>query len=110
MEIRNIIKSVTPSVAVMVVGLLGAWLVYDSFFSDKISATTEQVSIVEPAAGEAETMAAPAADAMATPVAAPAVVGVAAVVEEIKCTMDGCACGDRRSVFERGREQQGSRQ
>jgi len=50
MDIKNIIKNITPSVLVMSVGLLGAWLVYDNYFSDKISAA--QVSTFQPAAGE----------------------------------------------------------
>ena len=89
MKLTTIIKNITPSVAVMVVGLLGAWLVYDNYFSDKVSA--EQVSTFEPAAGE--TTAAPAAEATAAVTeAAPAVEGTvdaaAAAVEEVKCMMD----------------------
>ena len=89
MKLTNIIKNVTPSVAVMVAGLLGAWLAYDNYFSDKVSA--EQISTFEPAAGE--DMAVPAAETVPME-AAPAVEGAvvegaaAAVAAEVKCTMD----------------------
>lgn len=49
MEINNVIKNVTPAVAVMVVGLVGAYFVYDNYFSAR---TATSVSIIEPAGGE----------------------------------------------------------
>lgn len=50
MNIRNIFKNITPSVAVMVVGLLGAYMVYDNYFSSKVE--TADIAGFEPAAGE----------------------------------------------------------
>lgn len=89
MKLTNIIKNVTPSVAVMVAGLLGAWLVYDNYFSDKVSA--EQISTFEPAAGE--DMAAPAVGEEMPMDSAPVVEGTVgegapAVPAEVKCMMD----------------------
>lgn len=53
MNIGNIFKNVTPSVAVMVVGLLGAYLVYDNYFSKSVE--TADIASFEPAAGEEAT-------------------------------------------------------
>ena len=50
MNVRNIIMNVTPAIAVMVAGIVGAYMVYDNYFSDNITAS--QLSNFEPAAGE----------------------------------------------------------
>ena len=50
MDIRAIGRNVLPAIAVMVVGVLGAYLVYQNYFSDRV--TAEQASAYAPAAGE----------------------------------------------------------
>ncbi len=81
MDIRNIFRNISPAVAVMVVGVLGAYLVYDNYFSNDTAAA---IGAVEPAAGDEaaapvadtadaaapaadETAAVPAGDAMPAP-------------------------------------------
>lgn len=49
MDIKNIIRNITPSVTVMVVGLVGAYFVYNTYFSDRVASG---VVGFEPAAGE----------------------------------------------------------
>lgn len=51
MQLNNIIKSITPALVVMIVGLGGAYLTYNMFFSNKVA--TPEFSAVEPAAGDA---------------------------------------------------------
>lgn len=62
---NNIFKNITPAVAVMLAGLLGAYLVYDNYFTDKTSSVVVQG--IEPASGEEA--AAPATTEGATPAA-----------------------------------------
>ena len=47
---NNVLRNITPAIAVMVAGLAGAYLVYDNFFSTKNDAGT--VAMIAPAAGE----------------------------------------------------------
>ncbi len=49
MNMTSIIKNVAPAIAVMVAGLVGAYTVYDFYFSDNITAA--QVQMYQPAAG-----------------------------------------------------------
>ena len=49
MDLKNIMKNIAPSVTVMVVGLVGAYFVYNVYFSDRVATT---YAGVEPAAGE----------------------------------------------------------
>src|SRR5688572_21812634 len=49
MKTKNIIRNILPSVAVMVAGLMGAYLVYQNYFEDNVAL---QVSTYEPAAGD----------------------------------------------------------
>lgn len=49
MDIKNIMKNVTPSITVMAVGLVGAYFVYNTYFSDKVASG---YASFEPAAGE----------------------------------------------------------
>lgn len=91
MQLKNIVKNIVPALAIMVIGVGGAYVTYDKFFSDKVSA--EQASIMEPAAGE--DAAAPVADtaAPATEEAAPAMAtetmpSDTAAEEAVKCMMD----------------------
>lgn len=46
----NILRNITPAVAVMVAGLAGAYLVYDNFFTAQNSADT--IAAISPAAGD----------------------------------------------------------
>jgi len=48
--LRNIFKSMAPAVSVVIAGVVGAYLVYDNYLSDRMSAA--QVSGYEPAAGD----------------------------------------------------------
>jgi len=50
MSKKNVFKNITPSVAIVVAGLAGAYLVYNTYFSDNVTAV--QMSAFEPAAGE----------------------------------------------------------
>ncbi|MCB9991233.1 MAG: colicin transporter [Rhodospirillales bacterium] len=58
MDIKSIMRNITPSVSVMVVGLVGAYFVYNVYFSDRVA--TDYAGF-EPAAGE-EVMAEAAAE------------------------------------------------
>lgn len=49
-SINNLVKNTTPAIAVMVVGLVGAYFVYDNYFSERV--TSSYVSTIEPAAGD----------------------------------------------------------
>lgn len=49
MKTKNVIRNVLPSLAVMVAGLLGAYMVYQNYFEDNIAL---QISTYEPAAGD----------------------------------------------------------
>ncbi len=49
MEISTIIRNVAPSITVMVVGLMGAYFVYNIYFSDRVATG---FAGFEPAAGE----------------------------------------------------------
>lgn len=46
---NNILRNITPAVAVMVAGLAGAYLVYDNFFTQN---STDSIAAISPAAGE----------------------------------------------------------
>jgi hypothetical protein len=48
-SIKTVFKNIAPAVVVMVAGLLGAFMVYDSYFSGDNTAAYSQIS---PAAGE----------------------------------------------------------
>lgn len=90
MDIKSIFKNITPAVAIMVVGVLGAYLVYDNYFSGESAAV--QVSGFEPAAGE-ETMgghdAMEAHDSMmATPEGEAVAPEVVVNVDEEGCVLD----------------------
>lgn len=52
MDSKNIFKNIAPSIAVMVIGLVGAYFVYNTYFS---GSPAQSVASFEPAAGE-ETM------------------------------------------------------
>jgi len=62
---RTVFKNVMPAVVVMTAGLVGTYLVYNNYLSDRVSAS--QVNDLEPAAGGDETTT--AAPATATPAA-----------------------------------------
>jgi hypothetical protein len=81
---KTVFKNVIPAVVVMTAGLIGTYLVYNNYLSDRVSAS--QVSGLEPAAGGDETItAAPAAsDEQFTPAAAPSTTGGAAAVKVYK--------------------------
>ena len=49
MNVKDIFKNIVPSVAVMVIGLGGAYFVYNAYFSDRIGA---DLASFEPAAGQ----------------------------------------------------------
>jgi len=49
-SINNLVRNTTPAIAVMVVGLVGAYFVYDNYFSERV--TTSFISTIEPAAGD----------------------------------------------------------
>jgi len=85
MDIKNILKNITPSVTVMVVGLVGAYFVYNTYFSDRVASG---VAGYEPAAGEevVVTEGETAVDMTVTEEAAPAVEGEAAVEGEVTFT------------------------
>ncbi len=78
MEIKNIIKNITPSITVMVIGLVGAYFVYNTYFSDRVASG---VATYEPAAGEEMVVEDGAAATFATEDAAEA--GAAAVGSEV---------------------------
>ncbi len=46
----NIVRNIFPSIAIMIMGVMGSYFVYDTYFSGKMSAV--QVSMYEPAAGD----------------------------------------------------------
>jgi hypothetical protein len=72
---KTVFRNVMPAVVVMAAGLVGTYLVYNNYLSDRVGAS--QVNNLEPAAGDETTTAAPAADAPAasseqfTPAAVP---------------------------------------
>ena len=49
-QVTNIMRNVTPAIAVMAVGLAGAYFVYNVYFSD--SSETARFASMEPAAGQ----------------------------------------------------------
>lgn len=87
---KNILRNITPAFVVMIVGLAGAYFVYNNYFSEKVSS---ELGAIQPAAGEdmkydsGET--APAAEA------APAAEGVDAAASteegEVKLESAGAA-------------------
>lgn len=99
MDIKNIFKNITPAIAVMIVGVVGAYVVYDNFFSGQVPSAA--VGTIEPAAGE-ETLA-PVTEGMgaavdatteAAPAAAEAVATDAAAAVAPKTDAEGCLLGD----------------
>ena len=61
---RSVLKNVMPAVVVMFTGLLGSYLVYNSYLSDRVEAS--DFSALEPAAGD-ETVDKPAGEAAPAP-------------------------------------------
>lgn len=49
MDLKIIIRNIAPSVTVMVVGLMGAYFVYNTYFSDRVASS---FAGFEPAAGQ----------------------------------------------------------
>ena len=47
-SLKNIMKNVTPAFTVMAVGVLGAYMVYNVYFSDRVASS---ITSIEPAAG-----------------------------------------------------------
>lgn len=48
---RNILRNVLPALAVMIAGLIGAYLVYDNYLADR--GVAAQMAGLDPAAGDA---------------------------------------------------------
>lgn len=83
MQLGNILKNITPAIAVMIVGVGGAYLTYDKFFSNKVSAV--EASTFEPAAGEEAQ--APVVDETAAPAPAEGL-PAAEIAPTVQCKMD----------------------
>lgn len=52
MEPKNMMRNIVPSIAVMAIGLVGAYFVYNVYFSDKTATTAAQIATFEPASGD----------------------------------------------------------
>lgn len=57
---KNILRNITPAFVVMIVGLAGAYFVYNNYFSEKVSS---EFGAIQPAAGDMKYDGGEAADA-----------------------------------------------
>ncbi len=53
MDLKSIMRNVTPSFTVMALGLVGAYFVYNTYFSDRVATG---FASFEPAAGQVSTI------------------------------------------------------
>lgn len=98
MDIKNIMRNVTPSLTVMVVGLVGAYFVYNTYFSDRVATG---VASYEPAAGEEAVVQDETTLETAAPVEGEVAVEGEAVEGE---TVEGEATADGEVMFQSGEE------